>query len=65
MAHGSARRLCHEHSRTETDRIDLCLDEEVGGTRKTRFCGLDCVGLHFTLVSTAYNLVRIAQLGLA
>jgi hypothetical protein len=31
--------------------------------RKTRFRGLDRVGLHFTLVSTAYNLVRMARLG--
>jgi hypothetical protein len=33
--------------------------------RKTRFRGLDRVGLHFTLVSTAYNLVRMARLGVA
>ncbi|WP_308387588.1 IS5 family transposase [Acidithiobacillus sp. AMEEHan] len=37
----------------------------VGGMRKTRFRGLDRVGLHFTLVSTAYNLVRMARLGVA
>ncbi len=27
------------------------------------FRGLDRVGLHFTLLSTAYNLVRMARLG--
>nr|WP_283103198.1 IS5 family transposase [Acidithiobacillus sp. S30A2] len=37
----------------------------VGGMRKTRFRGLERVGLHFTLVSTAYNLVRMARLGVA
>ena len=37
----------------------------IGGMRKTRFRGLERVGLHFSLVATAYNLVRIARLGMA
>jgi transposase len=37
----------------------------IGGMRKTRFRGLERVGLHFSLVATAYNLVRIARLGVA
>ncbi|MBU2754820.1 IS5 family transposase [Acidithiobacillus sp. CV18-2] len=37
----------------------------VGGMRKTRFRRLERVGMHFTLVSTAYNLVRMARLGVA
>ena len=35
----------------------------VGGMRKTRFRGLERVGLHFSLVATAYNLVHMARLG--
>ncbi|MEB8585208.1 transposase, partial [Acidithiobacillus ferriphilus] len=34
----------------------------VGGMRKTRFCGLDRVGLHFSLAATAYNLMRMSRL---
>ncbi|MBU2782746.1 IS5 family transposase [Acidithiobacillus caldus] len=37
----------------------------VGGMRKTRFRGLERVSLHFSLVATAYNLVRMARLGVA
>ncbi|MBU2783989.1 IS5 family transposase, partial [Acidithiobacillus caldus] len=37
----------------------------VGGMRKTRFRGLERVGLHFSLVTVAYNLVRMARLGVA
>ncbi|WP_141738819.1 IS5 family transposase, partial [Acidithiobacillus caldus] len=37
----------------------------VGGVRKTRFRGLDRVSLHFSLAATAYNLVRMARLGVA
>ncbi|MCE5360750.1 transposase [Candidatus Igneacidithiobacillus taiwanensis] len=35
----------------------------VGGMRKTRFRGLDRVGMHFSSAATAYNLVRVARLG--
>ncbi|WP_437559403.1 IS5 family transposase [Acidithiobacillus sulfuriphilus] len=35
----------------------------VGGMRKTRFRGLERVGLHFSMVAIAYNLVRMARLG--
>ncbi len=37
----------------------------VGGMRKTRFRGLERVSLHFSLVATAYNLVRMTRLGVA
>ncbi|MHB1678811.1 MAG: IS5 family transposase [Sulfuriferula sp.] len=37
----------------------------VVGMRKTRFRGLERVSLHFSLVATAYNLVRMARLGVA
>ncbi|MBU2745540.1 IS5/IS1182 family transposase, partial [Acidithiobacillus caldus] len=37
----------------------------VGGMRKTRFRGLERVGLHFSLAATAYNLVRMARLAVA
>lgn len=34
----------------------------VGGMRKTRFRGLERVGLHFSIAATAYNILRIARL---
>jgi len=34
----------------------------MGGVRKNRFRGLDRVDLHFSLVATAYNVMRMAQL---
>ena len=34
----------------------------IGGMRKTRFRGLERVGLHFSIAATAYNLLRIARL---
>ncbi len=37
----------------------------VGGIRKTRFRGLVRASLHFSLVATAYNLVRMAGLARA
>ena len=37
----------------------------VSGMCKTRFRGLDRVGLHFALAATAYHLVRMARLGMA
>jgi hypothetical protein len=35
----------------------------MGGMRKTPFRGLDRVDPHFSLVATAYNVMRMAQLG--
>jgi len=37
----------------------------IGGMRKTRFRGLDRVDLHFSLVATADNVMRMARLGVA
>jgi transposase len=37
----------------------------IGGMRKTRFRGLDRVDLHFFLVATAYNVMRMSRLGVA
>ncbi|MHB1705646.1 MAG: transposase, partial [Acidithiobacillus sp.] len=37
----------------------------IGGVRKTRFGGLERVGLHFSLAATAYHLLRISRLGVA
>lgn len=37
----------------------------VGGVRKTRFRGLERVSLHFSMVAIAFNLVRMARLGMA
>ena len=35
----------------------------IGGMRKTRFRGLERVGLHFSIAATAYDILRIARLG--
>ena len=37
----------------------------VGGMRKTRFRGMEREDLHFSLVATAYNLVRMSRWGMA
>ncbi|MHB0887244.1 IS5 family transposase [Acidithiobacillus sp.] len=37
----------------------------IGGLRKTRFQGLERVGLHFSLAATAYNILRISRLRVA
>ncbi len=35
----------------------------IGGMGKTRFRGLERVGLHFSIAATAYDILRIARLG--
>jgi ABC-2 type transport system permease protein len=43
----------------------LWLRSNFRGMRKTRFRGLDRVDLHFSLVATAYNVMRMSRLGVA
>ena len=52
------------HARRRVETISGWL-KTIGGLRKTRFQGLERVGLHFSLAATAYNILRISRLGVA